>query len=160
MREAKSLQLVIDAAIADMIGAEPVGSTDVADVVIESNRDLIHSLAGELARKFVRRMVSDSMKKISAGDSQPEQGGLFTDMKGLPGALSIEVSGEVKYVARRQALRAQWHSHIEYLSKLIAADVNRKQMVTLANDRLEALRALYGDLSEDDLATRLRERAA
>lgn len=156
MREAKQLQSAIDSTIAAMLQAGMIGSADVADVVLGSHRGLIQYLAVDLAQKAVRRMVCDSMKRISTVDEAAEQGALFEDMKGLPQALSIEVKGEVKYISRTRARRAHWNAHIEYLDRLILADVSRKRMVALANDRLEVLRAKFGDLSEVELTRKAR----
>lgn len=151
MRYAKQLQLAIDSTIAAMLQTGMIGSADVSDVVLGSHRRLIQHIALDLAEKSVRRMVTDAMKKVSTVDDGAEQGALFEDMKGLPQALSIEVKGEVKYISRSRARRAHWKAHIEYLDRLILADVSRKRMVALANDRLEMLRAKFGDLSEAEL---------
>lgn len=151
MRETDRLQQAIDSAISQNLGAALVTATDISDVVIEENRDLIRDLADELARRWVRRMVGSKMKTVSLDADSSRQASLFSDLKGLPMALSMESEGEVKYIARRFARRKEWAGHIEYLTKLWKADRDRCKLVIIANKRLEELRAQYGDLTESEL---------
>jgi hypothetical protein len=147
MRETKQLKLAIDAAVI-AARAELVGSTDVADMVIESNRDLIRSISDELSRRFVRRMVQDSMKKSSEEEGDMWQSSMFPDLHGLPQALSLLVDGNVKYIGRKYAKCLHWKGHIEYLAKLISDDSARLAVIKAADRRLDVLRGQYGDLSE------------
>lgn len=147
----RQLHSQIKVAVSNALDGEEVRSCDVVASFIDLNGELVREYSEELARMAIGRIIQEQLKK--AADSSEKESGqqqLFDGID-LPAALTFERDGQVIYIARRKARRFHYEAQIEYLNRLIDADIGKRNVLVVANHRLELLRKQHGDLPEAEL---------